>query len=190
MRGRTSSVRGDRPKTNLLDLIETTTDKLGRDLGLIEDNTIMPEVGSQAYEQIRVTKLMNEDVVSQHNEPLTPLETLEEIEFEPKLEETKEKPGNSQNPIKIVPPKPKVDQFKRMEKMLEEGQKQQEQKVAVDELDIVSQSSTSSRAESFKRSGFGSLIKNEEDEHELDNFFVAERHYLVLTNAGKPVYSM
>ena len=95
MRGRTNSVRGERPKMgNLLDLIETTTDKLGRDLGLIEDNT-MPEVGSAAYEQIRVTKLMNEDVVSQHNEPLTPLETIEEIEFAPKLEEAKEKPGNS-----------------------------------------------------------------------------------------------
>ena len=63
MRGRTNSVRGERPKTNLLELIENTTDKIGRDLGLIEDDT-MPEVGSLAYEQIRVTKLMNEDVVS------------------------------------------------------------------------------------------------------------------------------
>ena len=60
----------------------------------------------------------------------------------------------------------------------------------VEEADLVSQSSTSSRAESFKKAGFGSLIKDEEDEQELDNFFVAERHYLILTNAGKPVYSM
>ena len=87
----------------------------------------MPEVGSVAYDQIRVTKLMNEDVMSLHNEPLTPLETVEEIVFESKLEETKEKPGNNQNPVKIVPHKPKVDQFKRMEKMLEEEQKQKEQ---------------------------------------------------------------
>lgn len=60
----------------------------------------------------------------------------------------------------------------------------------IEESDAVSQSSTSSRAESFKKHGFGSLIKNEDDEQELDNFFAAERHYLILTNAGKPVYSM
>ena len=75
-----------------------------------------------------------------------------------------------------------------MEKMLEESEKQQVEVQSPD--DNVSQSSTSSRAESFKRKGFGSLIKNEEDEQELDNFFVAERHYLILTHAGKPVYSM
>ena len=65
---------------------------------------MMPEAGSIAFEQIRVTRLMNEDVVSQHNEPLTPLETIEEIDFSPKLEEEKESPGNNQNPIRIVPP--------------------------------------------------------------------------------------
>ena len=100
---RTSSVRGERPKTNLLDLIENTTDRLGKDLGLIDDDK-MPEVGSLAYDQIRVTKLMNEDVVSLHNEPLDPLEAVEDLAFEPKREETKraEKPGNSQNPIGIA----------------------------------------------------------------------------------------
>ena len=56
--------------------------------------------------------------------------------------------------------------------------------------DMVSQSSRLSRTSSFKKAGFGSLIRNEEEENALDNFFAAERHYLILTNAGKPVYSM
>ena len=56
--------------------------------------------------------------------------------------------------------------------------------------DLISQSSHLSRASSFKKAGFGSLIRNEEEENALDSFFSAERHYLILTNAGKPVYSM
>ena len=51
-------------------------------------------------------------------------------------------------------------------------------------------SSTSSRASAFKKAGFASLVKDENDENELENFFAAERHYLILTNAGKPVYSL
>ena len=75
--------------------------------------------------------------------------------------------------------------------MLEEDKKRQEiEPEPRQEDDVTSQSSSSSRAESFKRSGFGSLVKNEQEEHELDNFFSAERHYLILTNAGKPVYSL
>ena len=56
--------------------------------------------------------------------------------------------------------------------------------------DTVSQSSSMSRASSFKKAGFGSLVQNQDEEQALDNFFAAERHYLILTNAGKPVYSM
>ena len=33
-------------------------------------------------------------------------------------------------------------------------------------------------------------MRNDDDENALDQFFAAERHYLILTNAGKPVYSM
>ena len=33
-------------------------------------------------------------------------------------------------------------------------------------------------------------MKNEDEETALDSFFSADRHYLILTNAGKPVYSM
>ena len=84
VRMRNNSVRGERPKTNLIDEIRITTDKLGRDMGLIDDDDIMPEVGSIAYEQIKVTKLMNEDVVSLHNEPLDPLMSVEDFEFETK----------------------------------------------------------------------------------------------------------
>ena len=56
--------------------------------------------------------------------------------------------------------------------------------------DTISQGSQLSRTDSFKKAGFGALIRNEEDENALDDFFAAERHYLILTNAGKPVYSM
>ena len=54
----------------------------------------------------------------------------------------------------------------------------------------MSQGSQLSRASSFKKAGFGSLIRDEAEENALDDFFAAERHYLILTNAGKPVYSM
>ena len=56
--------------------------------------------------------------------------------------------------------------------------------------DTMSQGIVLSRASSFKKAGFGSLVQTEEDENALENFFAAERHYLILTNAGKPVYSM
>ena len=58
------------------------------------------------------------------------------------------------------------------------------------QADTISQGSQLSRTSSFKKAGFGALIRNEEEENALDNFFAAERHYLILTNAGKPVYSM
>ena len=92
---RNNSVRGERPKSNLIDEIMITTDKLGRDLGLIDDDEV-PEVGTAAYEQIKITKLMNEDVVSLHNEPLDPLVETEDLAFEAKKEENKlNMPGNS-----------------------------------------------------------------------------------------------
>lgn len=98
---RNNSVRGERPKPNLIDEIMITTDQLGRDLGLIDD--VIPEVGTPAYEQIKITKLMNEDVVSLHNEPLDPLMSVEDLEFETKQEENKlNMPGNSQSPIAIA----------------------------------------------------------------------------------------
>jgi hypothetical protein len=34
------------------------------------------------------------------------------------------------------------------------------------------------------------LIKNEEDENQLEKFFQADRHYMILTNAGKPVFTL
>jgi hypothetical protein len=43
---------------------------------------------------------------------------------------------------------------------------------------------------SYRNHGFSSLAKNEDDEQELDNFFGAERQYMILTNAGKPVFSL
>ena len=56
--------------------------------------------------------------------------------------------------------------------------------------DNQSVSSTSSRASAFKKAGFASLVRDENDENELEAFFSAARHYMILTNAGKPVYSL
>lgn len=36
---------------------------------------------------------------------------------------------------------------------------------------------------------FENLIKSDEDERELTKFFSRDKIFLVLTNAGKPVYS-
>ena len=33
-------------------------------------------------------------------------------------------------------------------------------------------------------------MKNEEDENQLEKFFQADRHYMILTNAGKPVFTL
>ena len=73
----------------------------------------------------------------------------------------------------------------QMDKLIAQEEKQEDQFP-----DTVSQGSHLSRASSFKKAGFGSLIRNEDEENALDDFFTAERHYLILTNAGKPVYSM
>ena len=103
-------MRGERPKQqNFLDLIDNATDKLGRELGLIDDEFTMPPVDSQAFEQIRVTKLMNEDVMSECNEPLVPLETMDDLEFDKEAFENKDKPSNNQSPITLIPKRKKVD---------------------------------------------------------------------------------
>jgi hypothetical protein len=46
------------------------------------------------------------------------------------------------------------------------------------------------RASSFMKTGFASLAQTEEDEHELKNFFEASKQYIILTSAGKPVFSL
>ena len=69
----------------------------------------MPQPDSQAFDQIRVTKLMNEDVVSECNEPLEPLETMEDFEFDKEVQENKEKPSNNQSPVTFIPIRKKVD---------------------------------------------------------------------------------
>ena len=45
------------------------------------------------------------------------------------------------------------------------------------------------RTSSFKGTGFAKLAQTEEDEKELQSFFNKEKLFIVLTNAGKPVYS-
>ena len=52
---------------------------------------------------------------------------------------------------------------------------------------MMSQRSSTS---SFRKHGFESLAKNEDDEQELDKFFGSQRQYMILTNAGKPVFSL
>ena len=68
-----------RPK-KLLDFIETTTKDFGTTLGLVDDS--VPPVGSRAYGKIKVSKLMDEDCISMRNEPIDPLETVEDMQFD------------------------------------------------------------------------------------------------------------
>ncbi len=43
----------------------------------------------------------------------------------------------------------------------------------------------------FRQLGFAAqLAKNQQEDQDLHSFFQSERHYLIMTNAGKPVYSM
>lgn len=39
------------------------------------------------------------------------------------------------------------------------------------------------------KSGFKTLVSNFEDEQELNEFFTADKQFIILTNAGKPVFS-
>ena len=64
-------------RPNLLDFIETTTKDLGATLGLIDDS--IPPVGSRAYQKLKVNGLMDEDCISMRNEPIDPLETIEDM---------------------------------------------------------------------------------------------------------------
>ena len=68
-----------RPK-KLLDFIESTTKDFGATLGLVDDS--VPPVGSIAYDKIKVNKLMEEDCISMRNEPIDPLETVEDMQFD------------------------------------------------------------------------------------------------------------
>ena len=42
----------------------------------------IPPVGSIAYGKIRVNNLMDEDCISMRNEPIDPLETVEDMQFD------------------------------------------------------------------------------------------------------------
>ena len=67
-----------RPK--LLDAIEAGAKEFGTTLGFIDDSVPMP--GTKAYQRLRVSKLMDEDCISMHNEPIDPLEIGEDMAFD------------------------------------------------------------------------------------------------------------
>ena len=67
-------------RPNLLDLIETKANNFGASLGLVDDT--IPPVGSKAYNKLKVNKLMDEDCISMRNEPIDPLETIEDMQFD------------------------------------------------------------------------------------------------------------
>ena len=67
----------ERPKAS--NLLELTKD-FGAQLGILDDS--VPPVGSLAYEKLRVNKLMDEDCISMRNEPIDPLETIEDMQFD------------------------------------------------------------------------------------------------------------
>ena len=68
------------PRSNLMDLIETKANNFGASLGLVDDT--IPPVGSKAYNKLKVNKLMDEDCISMRNEPIDPLETIEDMQFD------------------------------------------------------------------------------------------------------------
>ena len=45
------------------------------------------------------------------------------------------------------------------------------------------------RRSSFAGTGFEKLASNDKEELDLDEFFRSEKLFLILTNAGKPIYS-
>ena len=62
-----------------MDFIETTTKEVGATLGLMDDS--VPPVGSRAYKKLKAN-MMEEDCISMRNEPIDPLETLEDMQFD------------------------------------------------------------------------------------------------------------
>jgi hypothetical protein len=45
------------------------------------------------------------------------------------------------------------------------------------------------RKSSFAGTGFEKLASSEQEEEDLDDFFTSEKLFMILSNAGKPVYS-
>ena len=78
--------------TKLLDDIENKMMNLGTSLGLIDDS--IPPVGSLAYEKLRVN-MMEEDCMSMRNEPIDPLETVEDMQFDLSMMDDDERIGGS-----------------------------------------------------------------------------------------------
>ena len=64
-------------------MLGSSAKEFGASLGLIDDDDQnMPKLGSSAYQKLRVNKLMDEDCISMRNEPIDPLETVEDMTFE------------------------------------------------------------------------------------------------------------
>ena len=49
------------------------------DLGLIDDS--LPQIGSLEYKKYKLKSLMEEDCMSMRNDPIDPLETVDDMEF-------------------------------------------------------------------------------------------------------------
>ena len=50
--------------------------------------------------------------------------------------------------------------------------------------------SVRSRSSSFMKSGFATLVHTDKEEEELEKFFNSQKHFMILTNAGKPIFSL
>ena len=140
---------------------------------------------------------MEEDCVSMRNEPLDPLETIEDMEFNfmDDFSDNNGGPANNQSDVSHVREEPivkrkggyfkEVDEYDetQLSHTKEIGGTSFTSSAVLQELipDNVSMSSTSSRASSFRKAGFAALIKDEQDEEQLETFFGSERHYLILT---------
>lgn len=66
-------------RDKIMDFIENTTKEIGESLGIVDES--MPQVGSLAYNKLKVN-IMDEDCISMKNEPIDPLETIEDMSFD------------------------------------------------------------------------------------------------------------
>lgn len=78
---RSGSTRGNQERPKLIDMLGSTAKEFGATLGLLEGDS-PPELGTAAYQRVRVSKLMDEDCISMRNEPIDPLETVDGMQFE------------------------------------------------------------------------------------------------------------
>ena len=75
---RSGSTRGNQERPKLIDMLGSDSKQFGTALGLLEGDS-PPDMGKAAYQKVRVSKLMDEDCISMRNDPIDPLETVDDM---------------------------------------------------------------------------------------------------------------